>query len=54
MADGQDVETLTEVLWASLHGLSTLGRSERLRPGRDTERIELVVTQFYDASSQAP
>ena len=54
VAGGQDVDTLTEVLWAALHGLSTLGRSERLRPGRDTERIELLVTQFYDASSQAP
>lgn len=45
-----DVDTLTEVLWAALHGLTTLGRGDRLRPGRDTERIELLVAQFYDAS----
>ena len=50
VAGGRDVETLTEVLWAALHGLTTLGRSDRLRPGRDTERIELLVAQFYDAS----
>ena len=54
VAGGQDVDTLTEVLWAALHGLTTLGRSDRLRPGRDTERIELLVAQFYDARRQAP
>jgi AcrR family transcriptional regulator len=48
VAGTRDVETLTEVLWAALHGLTTLGRSDRLRPGRDTERIELLVAQFYD------
>ena len=52
VAGGRDVDTLTEVLWAALHGLTTLGRSDRLRPGRDTERIELLVAQFYDASAQ--
>jgi AcrR family transcriptional regulator len=46
---GRDVDTLTEVLWAALHGLATLGRSDRLRPGRDAERIELLVAQFHDA-----
>ncbi len=43
---GQDVDTLTEVLWAALHGLITLGRGDRLRPGRETDRIELLVNQF--------
>ncbi len=50
VAGVRDVDTLTEVLWAALHGLTTLGRSDRLRPGRDTERIELLVAQFYDVS----
>jgi AcrR family transcriptional regulator len=54
VAVGRDVDILTEVLWASLHGLSTLGHSGRLRPGRETERIELVVAQFCDASSRNP
>ena len=51
VADGRDADTLTEVLWAALHGLTTLGRTDRLRPGRDTDRIELVVDQFRAAGS---
>ena len=47
----QDVDTLTEVLWAALHGLTTLGRNDRLRPGRETDRIELLVNQFRAARS---
>jgi AcrR family transcriptional regulator len=54
VAGGRDVDTLTEVLWATLHGLTTLGRSDRLRPGRDTERIALLVAQFCDTSSSKP
>jgi AcrR family transcriptional regulator len=54
VAGGRDVDTLTEVLWAALHGLSTLGHDDRLRPGRETERIELLVAQFYDASTRNP
>jgi hypothetical protein len=54
VAGEQNVDTLTEVLWAALHGVTTLGRSDRLRPGRDTERIELLVAQFYDANAQQP
>jgi hypothetical protein len=46
IAAGRDVDTLTEVLWAGLHGLATLGRNDRLRPGRDAERIEVLVAQF--------
>ena len=32
VAGERDVDTLTEVLWAALHGLTTLARSGRLRP----------------------
>jgi AcrR family transcriptional regulator len=46
VGDGQDADTLTEVLWAALHGLVTLGRSGRLRPGFDSERLQLLVNQF--------
>lgn len=46
VAHERDSETLTEVLWAGLHGLATLGRSDRLRPGHDEERIDLFVAQF--------
>jgi AcrR family transcriptional regulator len=51
---GGDGETLTEVMWAALHGLTSLGRSDRLRPGRVAERIELLVDKFSDADSQEP
>jgi AcrR family transcriptional regulator len=51
VVDVPDVDTLTEVLWAALHGLTTLGRSDRLRRGRDSDRIELLVAQFRAAGS---
>lgn len=51
IATDPDVETLTEVIWAALHGLTTLARGERLRPGLDSERIELLVAQFDDGGS---
>lgn len=46
VADEQDADTLTEVLWAALHGLVTLGRADRLRPGYESDRIEVLVDQF--------
>jgi hypothetical protein len=51
VVDVPDVDTLTEVLWAALRGLTTLGRSDRLRLGRDSDRIELLVAQFRAAGS---
>lgn len=50
-ADARDVETLTEVVWAALHGLNTLSRNGRLRPGLHNERIELLIAQFNNAAS---
>ena len=41
-----DVDTVTEVVWAALHGLATLNRSGRLRADREFDRIELLATQF--------
>ncbi len=49
-AAGRDVDTLTEVLWAGLHGLVTLGRNGRLIPDRETQRIELLVSRFSAAA----
>ena len=46
VADEQDADTLTEVLWAALHGMVTLGRTGRVRPGYDSERLQLLVEQF--------
>ena len=50
VADDQDADTLTEVFWAALHGLVTLTRTGRLRPGFDSERLQLLVNQFTNRS----
>jgi AcrR family transcriptional regulator len=42
VAGGRDPDTLTEVLWAALHGLVTLDRSGRLRPDHRAARIDLL------------
>jgi AcrR family transcriptional regulator len=49
VAGGRNVDTLTEVFWAALHGLTTLARSHRLRPGYDSDRVELLAAQFSAA-----
>ena len=51
IANGRDVDTLTEVVWAALHGLTSLSRSGRLRPGREAERLEILVDGFLSAPS---
>ena len=48
-AGGQDVETMTEVFWAALHGLVILTRTGRLRPGHESRRLQLLVEQFSRA-----
>ena len=48
VADQQDADTLTEVFWAALHGLVTLSRAGRLRPGHDSDRLHLLVDQFTE------
>jgi AcrR family transcriptional regulator len=46
VAGQQDADTLTEVFWAALHGLVTLARTGRLRPGHESARLDLLVDQF--------
>jgi AcrR family transcriptional regulator len=46
VADEDDEDALTEVFWAGLHGLVTLGRAGRLRPGYDADRLDLLVDRF--------
>ena len=46
IADEQDADALTEVFWAALHGLATLTRAGRLRPGYDSDRLQVLVNQF--------
>jgi AcrR family transcriptional regulator len=46
VADGQDVDALTEVFWSALHGLVTLGATGRLRPEHRSDRVRILVAQF--------
>jgi AcrR family transcriptional regulator len=46
IAAESDADALTEVLWAALHGLVTLGRAGRLRADHDTHRLRVLVEQF--------
>lgn len=46
IAPGQDVDTLTEVFWAALHGLITLGRGGRLRASHDSARVARLVDKL--------
>jgi AcrR family transcriptional regulator len=51
IAGARDIDTLTEVLWAALHGLVTLSRNDRLRPGHEADRIEVLLAQFRTTGS---
>ena len=46
IADEQDADTVTEVFWAALHGMVTLSRTGRLRPGYGADRLQLLVNEF--------
>ena len=46
LAEHQDADTLAEVLWSALHGLVTLTRNGRLRPGHEANRVDLLVAQL--------
>jgi AcrR family transcriptional regulator len=46
VAGEQDADALTELFWAALHGLVTLTRAGRLRPGYDSDRLQLLVNEF--------
>ncbi|MCV7226496.1 TetR/AcrR family transcriptional regulator [Mycolicibacterium komossense] len=46
VVDEQHADTLTEVLFAALHGLVTLSRADRLRPDFASERLQLLVELF--------
>ncbi len=48
-ANEADADTLTEVFWAALHGLTTLSRGGRLRPDYEGERVELLIARFCPA-----
>jgi AcrR family transcriptional regulator len=45
-----DPETCAETVWGALHGLVSLGRAGRLRPGMEDARIRLLLTRFAGAA----
>jgi AcrR family transcriptional regulator len=42
-------ETYAEVLWGALHGLATLERGKRLRPGQAAQRLDVLIKAFASA-----
>jgi AcrR family transcriptional regulator len=54
VANEADADTLTEVFWAALHGLTTLSRGGRLRPDYDRERVDLLIAQFCPPETLSP
>jgi len=46
VAGDRDADTLSEVVWAALHGLVTLDRSGRLRPEYRAARVDLLLSGF--------
>jgi AcrR family transcriptional regulator len=43
LAGSRDPETLTEVVWSSMHGLASLARARRLRPDFHEKRMAILV-----------
>jgi AcrR family transcriptional regulator len=48
-AMSDDADTVTEVFWAALHGLTSLTRGGRLRPDYEHERIDTLIARFCAA-----
>jgi hypothetical protein len=43
VAGSRDPETLTEIVWSSMHGLASLARARRLRPDFHDKRMAILV-----------
>ena len=46
LAGDRDVETFTEVIWSSLHGLATLSAAGRLRPDFYDQRLAMLMNHL--------
>jgi len=51
LASGSDLETYTEVVWSTLHGLATLSQAGRLRPASYDQRLTMLVDHLSQARS---
>jgi len=52
--EGSKSELLSEVFWASLHGLAELTRTKRLPRGRQKERLKALVELFNRRAERVP
>jgi AcrR family transcriptional regulator len=52
--EGSKSELLSEVFWASLHGLAELTRTKRLPRGRQKERLKTLVELFNSRAERSP
>jgi AcrR family transcriptional regulator len=46
LAGDRDLETFTEVIWSTLHGLATLAQARRLRPAFYDQRLAMLVDRL--------
>ncbi len=53
-ADISDPDTTLELFWSALHGLIALSAAGRLRPGFETQRVNLLVRRFAPESPVGP
>jgi len=53
LAGDRDPDTLTEVVWSTLHGLATLSQAGRLRPDFYDQRLAMVADQLGTPSSSS-
>ena len=51
---GSKSAVLSELFWASLHGIADLTRTRRFPPGRQKERVKVLVDLFNAAREQTP
>jgi AcrR family transcriptional regulator len=49
LAGNRDPDTLTEVVWSSMHGLASLARAGRLRPDFHDKRMAILVDLLTSA-----
>ena len=49
---GSESEVLSELLWASLHGIAELTRTKRFPPGRQKARVRALVKRFTFLASE--
>jgi AcrR family transcriptional regulator len=54
VADEHDADALIQLFWAALHGLVTHNRAGRLRPGYDSDRLQLLINQFTSRRGGCP